>query len=208
MTKLTARKSTSPRLTDIQLFVLSHAAQREDGAVALPDGMTEKAAQKLAATLVEKALVREMRAKPDMPVWGRSEEGRSHSLIINELGRSAIKAEDDGVLEDAKSVVPGAASTDKAAAQWERGWLGLPHRHGHVAGSGGLRLMNETQSRQPVATPAAQTLEAELDRIAALGLDEVRALWREITQRNAPSKTRFMVLPASASMSAITVASV
>ena len=82
MTKLTTRKSTSPRLTDIQLFVLSHAAQREDGAVALPDGMTEKAAQKLAATLVEKALVRETRAKPDMPVWGRSEEGRSHSLII------------------------------------------------------------------------------------------------------------------------------
>ena len=68
--------------------------------------------------------------------------------------------------------------------------------------------MGEAQSRQPVATPAAQTLEAELDRIAALGLDEVRALWREITQQNAPSKTRFMVLPASASMSAISVASV
>ena len=37
-----------------------------------------------------------------------------------------------------------------------------------------------------VATPAAQTLDAELDRIAALGLDEVRALWREMTQQNAP----------------------
>ena len=46
--------------------------------------------------------------------------------------------------------------------------------------------MGEAQSRQPVATPAAQPLEAELDRIAALGLDEVRALWREMTQRNAP----------------------
>jgi hypothetical protein len=31
-----------------------------------------------------------------------------------------------------------------------------------------------------------QTLEAELDGIAALGLDEVRALWREMTQQNAP----------------------
>jgi hypothetical protein len=29
-------------------------------------------------------------------------------------------------------------------------------------------------------------LEAELDRIAALGLDEMRALWREMTQQNAP----------------------
>ena len=46
--------------------------------------------------------------------------------------------------------------------------------------------MGEAQSRQRVVPPAAQTLEAELDRIAALGLDEVRALWREMTQQNAP----------------------
>jgi Protein of unknown function (DUF2924) len=46
--------------------------------------------------------------------------------------------------------------------------------------------VGESQSRQPVATPAAHTLEAELDRIAALSLDEVRALWREMTQQNAP----------------------
>jgi hypothetical protein len=46
--------------------------------------------------------------------------------------------------------------------------------------------MGEAQSLQPVATPAAQPLEAELDRIAALGLDEVRALWREMMQQNAP----------------------
>ena len=51
-----------------------------------------------------------------MPVWGRSEEGTSHSLIITKLGRTAIKAKDDRVLEDAKSVVP-RASTDQAAAQ-------------------------------------------------------------------------------------------
>ena len=44
--------------------------------------------------------------------------------------------------------------------------------------------MGEAQSRQPVETPAAETLDAELDRIAALGLDEVRALWREMTHQN------------------------
>ena len=69
MTKLTTRKSTSIKLTDTQLIVLSRAVQREDGAATLPDGMTEKAPQKLAATLVEKALVREIRAEPGMPVW-------------------------------------------------------------------------------------------------------------------------------------------
>src|SRR5580704_6391799 len=46
--------------------------------------------------------------------------------------------------------------------------------------------MDEAQSRQSVSTPATQTLEAELDRIAALGLDEARTLWREMTQQNAP----------------------
>ena len=121
MTKLTTRKSTSTKLTDTQLIVLSRAVQREDGAATLPDGITEKAAEKLAATLVEKALVREIRAKPDMPVWSRCEEGRSHSLIITKLGRTAIKAEGEGESEDADSVVPGAASTDKAvSAQSER----------------------------------------------------------------------------------------
>jgi len=46
--------------------------------------------------------------------------------------------------------------------------------------------MGEARSRQPVATPAAETLEAELARIASLSLNEVRTLWREMTQRNAP----------------------
>jgi hypothetical protein len=46
--------------------------------------------------------------------------------------------------------------------------------------------MSEAQSRQPVATLAVDTVEAELARIAALSLDEVRTLWREMTQQNAP----------------------
>jgi hypothetical protein len=83
--------------------------------------MTEKAAQKLAATLVQKALVREIRAKPGMPVWRRNEEGRSHALIITKLGLTAIKVEDDGEPEAVDVGAHGSASTDKAAsAQSER----------------------------------------------------------------------------------------
>ena len=41
MTKLTTRTSTSTRLTDTQLIVLSRAAQREDGAANLPEGITD-----------------------------------------------------------------------------------------------------------------------------------------------------------------------
>jgi hypothetical protein len=121
MTKLTTRKSTSTRLTDTQLIVLSRAAQREDGAAALSEEMTEKAAQKLAAALVRRQLVREIRAKPGMPVWKRSEKGRSHALIITKLGRTAIKAEDEGESEDSESGVQASASTEEVtSAQSER----------------------------------------------------------------------------------------
>jgi hypothetical protein len=122
MTKLTTRTSTSTRLTDTQLILLSRAAQREDGAAALSEGMTEKTAQKLGAALVRRQLVREIRAKPGMPVWKRSEKGRSNALIITKLGRTAIKAEDEGESEDSVSGVQASASTDEvASAQSERG---------------------------------------------------------------------------------------
>jgi hypothetical protein len=67
-------------------MVLSRAAQRDDRVATLPEGMTEKASQKLAATLVERELVREIRAKPGMPVWRRSEEGCPHGLRCARVG--------------------------------------------------------------------------------------------------------------------------
>jgi hypothetical protein len=112
----TKHKSTSTRLTDTQLVVLSRAAQRQDGAATLPEGMTEKAAQKLAAVLVRRQLVREIRAKPGTPVWKRSEKGRSHALIITKLERTAIKAEDEGESEGSDPGVQASASTDEAAS--------------------------------------------------------------------------------------------
>jgi hypothetical protein len=46
--------------------------------------------------------------------------------------------------------------------------------------------MNVAQSRRRAATSAAEMLEAELDRIATLGLDELRALWLKMTGQGAP----------------------
>jgi Protein of unknown function (DUF3489) len=108
MTKLTTRKSAtrehrSTKLTTAQLGVLSDAALREDGAAAMPEGKNEKAAQKLAATLIEQALVREIRAKPGMPVWRRDEEGRALALIITKGGRTAIDMPEEGRTEDAST---------------------------------------------------------------------------------------------------------
>jgi hypothetical protein len=93
--KLANRDLASIKLTDTQRIVLSGAAQRDDGAATLSERMTEKAAQKLAATLIAKGLVHEIRARPDMPVWRRNEAERAMALIVTKLGREAIKGEDD-----------------------------------------------------------------------------------------------------------------
>jgi hypothetical protein len=105
----------SVKLTDLQRFVLSGAAERADGAATLPEQMTEKAAQKLAATLIGKGFAREVRAKTGMPVWRRNEEGRPCALIINKLGREAIKDDDDRKADDANVETPSASSIGNAA---------------------------------------------------------------------------------------------
>jgi Protein of unknown function (DUF2924) len=46
--------------------------------------------------------------------------------------------------------------------------------------------MSNAQSRRRAAAPAAETLEAELERIAALGLDDLRSLWLKMTGQRAP----------------------
>ncbi len=84
------------KLTDTQLIVLSKAAQRDDGAAQLPRGLPKPAARKLAAALVAKKLMREIRGKPDMPVWRQDDEDRPLSLVILKAGREAIGLEDEG----------------------------------------------------------------------------------------------------------------
>jgi hypothetical protein len=44
------------------------------------------------AALIEKRLVREVRAKAEMSVWRRDENGGPFALIITKLGRAAITA--------------------------------------------------------------------------------------------------------------------
>ena len=80
------------KLTDTQLIVLSKAAQREDGAAEVPDRMNKAAAPKVGASLVARKLMREIRARPGMPVWRTDDEGRRISLVITRAGRDAIGA--------------------------------------------------------------------------------------------------------------------
>jgi hypothetical protein len=76
------------KLTDTQLIPLSGAAQRQDGAVSLPERIKGMAPQKLATSLMDRGFVREIQAKPGMPAWRRDEDGRTYALVITTLGRS------------------------------------------------------------------------------------------------------------------------
>ncbi len=89
------------KLTDTQLIILSKAARREDGAAVVPDGMRGAVATKVVASLVARKLMREVRAKPGMPVWRKDEDDRPVSLVLLRAGREAI-----GLNEDAESAPP------------------------------------------------------------------------------------------------------
>jgi Protein of unknown function (DUF3489) len=82
------------KLTDTQLVTLSTAAQRDDGAVVLPDRLKGGAATKVMKPLLAKGLVKEVRAKPGMPVWRRNkDEAQSYALTVTRAGRKAINVE-------------------------------------------------------------------------------------------------------------------
>jgi hypothetical protein len=87
-------ESKMAKLSDTQLIVLSNAAARDDGLAASSEGLNKAAAAKVAASLISRKLVREIRSKPDMPVWREDEEGRGTSLVITRAGRDAIGIED------------------------------------------------------------------------------------------------------------------
>ena len=97
------------KLTDTQLIVLSKAARRDDGAAVVPERVNKAAAAKIAASLVARKLMREIRAKPGMPVWREDGDGRRVSLVILRAGRDAIGVEDFQDEEPALTVADRAA---------------------------------------------------------------------------------------------------
>ena len=103
------------KLTDTQLIVLSKAAQRDDGATVLPEQMTRAAARKVASSLIARKLMREIRAKPGMPVWRMGEDSRCFSLVILKAGRDAIGVEEDTRVHPASVVIANKPSKSKDA---------------------------------------------------------------------------------------------
>jgi hypothetical protein len=84
------------KLTDTQRIILSAASQRTDRlALPLPKSLKGGAAHKVINTLIEKGLLKEVKANRKLgdPVWRESDEGHGFTLIITDAGFAAIGVE-------------------------------------------------------------------------------------------------------------------
>lgn len=97
------------KLPDAQLAILRAALQREDRCLIAPKNLERPAAEKLAAKFLAAGLVREIKAKPNMPIWRRDEEaGRAFSLKLTVAGlKFTAISEDDTMPEEGVGAAPG-----------------------------------------------------------------------------------------------------
>ncbi len=110
------------KLTDSQLIVLSAAAARDGGLAVSPAKMTKAAAAKVGSSLVARKLMREVKAKPGMPVWRHDEDGRPISLMITKAGQKAIGVEEaDPVVGKVVGDKKNGAKQTRARAPKEQG---------------------------------------------------------------------------------------
>jgi hypothetical protein len=88
--------NSSAKLSDTQLVILSAASRREDLCLIAPKNLKGQAAEKIAAKLLAVGLVREIKAKPSMPVWRRDEDaGQAFSLKLTAAGLKALAIDED-----------------------------------------------------------------------------------------------------------------
>jgi hypothetical protein len=105
------------KLTDTQLIVLSSAAQHDEGLATRPANLNAAAAMKVASSLIDKGLMREIRAKTDAPVWQENEEGR-FALKITKAGREAIGVDDEeGQQAASPSATPRASKPKRSGSK-------------------------------------------------------------------------------------------
>ena len=100
---MTDSTPSSP-LTRAQRALLTEAAERIGGACDPSSRTGRRMAEPSLRRLIEQRLLREVRARPDMPVWREDEAGQPRALLITKKGRIAIQAVD--ALEATKGGAP------------------------------------------------------------------------------------------------------
>lgn len=95
----------SIKLTDMQILMLSAAAQRDDQCLIAPRNLKGSAAQKVATKVIDGGLAKEIRAKPGAPVWRQDEQaGQSFALRLTAAGVRAIAIDDRSASDDTRGV--------------------------------------------------------------------------------------------------------
>ncbi len=80
------------KLNEVQVALISAAAQRDDRHISLPDGRGKAAARKAASALLASGMAREVRAQGEAPVWRHDNDNqRAFALKLTALGAKAIE---------------------------------------------------------------------------------------------------------------------
>ena len=90
-------KTTTPKLTDTQLVILSAAAQRDDySLLPFPEALTAEGAtlDKVIATLRKRSLIEERRVVDGAAEWRRDADSRAYGLFLTTAGFLVLGVED------------------------------------------------------------------------------------------------------------------
>ena len=104
------------KLTDTQRVILSAASQRTDRlALPLPKSLKGGAALKVVNALIEKNLLKEVKANRKLgdAVWRENDEGHGLTLIITDTGFAAIGIEVEPQKTKAQKSEPKPATTER-----------------------------------------------------------------------------------------------
>ena len=106
------------RLSDAQLVVLAAACQRADrNVLPLPERMKGGAAQKIVASLIGKALIEELAAGANDPVWREREDSGGTTLRATHTAFQALGIEpEDGADSQGSEAAGAPAGGDEAKA--------------------------------------------------------------------------------------------
>jgi hypothetical protein len=113
----TNAKSAMANLADAQRLMLSAAAQREDHCLTRPASQRGAQILKMRETLIEAGYVREVKAKPATPVWGR--DGETEVEFAQADGRWGKSSGDERA--DASCLIEGAQPPNVALTNQSAG---------------------------------------------------------------------------------------
>ena len=108
---LTKFRTAAIQLSDPQCEVLLAASRHPAGALAKPERLKGKAAQRVGDALLSRGLVKEIQCRAELPEWRQdAETGRRFSLVLTKAGRAAVPAEPHAFQPDSPIArVPAAA---------------------------------------------------------------------------------------------------